>query len=244
MKKLLFAIAMCVAFLGCKKDKGNQVLPHVTISFEQHLVSSNSMVRSEGTNELLDIIESKTPEYVEVTLTNTDLGKTYSCKSTESITIPVGNYEITAKSSSCNCESYYETGRIHPHTLLSMTKTAINVTKSTSVITLNLFYNCYAVFALIDECEKCSVVNYDEAQFPKAGKYHYAFFKYDGVKIRLSPYADSADFVVTDIKFVTTYDTSNVYAEFGKYYVIHPQRVDKTSGTFQVNLPDMVEGEL
>lgn len=245
MKKLLFAIALCVAFVGCKKDKENTVRPTVTISFEQQLVSSNSMVRSETTNEFLDIIESKTPEYVEVTLTNIDLGKTYSCKSTESITIPVGNYEITAKSSSCNCEAHYGYGRIHNHALLSMTKVALNVTQKTSVITLNLFYNCYAVFALIDECESCATVHSGTVvNFPKIGKYHYAFFNYDGAKIRLTPYVDSTDFIVTELKFVTTYDTTNVYAEFGKYYVVHPQKVDKTSGTFQVNLPDMVEGEL
>lgn len=92
MKKILFVLTICFAFISCSKDddfsKENDM---VTISFNQQLVSSNSMTRSVR-NEFLDIIEEQTSDYVNVTLKNLDLNKTYTCKSNETITIPIGNY--------------------------------------------------------------------------------------------------------------------------------------------------------
>ena len=93
MKKILFMLIMCLSFVACSKDNGEEVTPMVTLSFNQQIVSSNSMTRA-TTNEFLDIISEQTPDYVNVTLKNLDLNKTYTCKSKETITIPIGNYEI------------------------------------------------------------------------------------------------------------------------------------------------------
>lgn len=248
MKKILFILMMCISIVACNKHEIEDVetTPMVTISFDQQIVSSNSMVRSE-TNEFLDIIEEQTPEYVNVTLKNLDLDKTYTCKSNETITIPVGNYEIYA-----NYKEYSDGSRpvsnyayMYFSPLLKCDKFTTNITHNTNTIILNIYYNCYAVFALIDECELCKTI-YSAYIYtlPKKNKYYIAYFDGDINYLTLTPYNDSTEFITTTYEFSTTYDVNKVFAEFGKYYVIHPQKVDKTTSSFELNLVNMTEGEL
>jgi hypothetical protein len=60
----------------------------------------------------------------------------------------------------------------------------------------------------------------------------------------LVPYSDSTEFITTTYNFSTTYDINKVFAEYGKYYIIHPQKVDKTASLFEINLENMIEGEI
>lgn len=239
---------MCISFIACSKDNSEDIIPMVTLSFNQQIVSGNSMTRA-TTNEFLDIIEEQTPNYVNVTLKNLDLNKTYTCKSNETITIPIGNYEISAEMGA-NSSKYVigTSGSMYSTPILSMDKINYTITHNTKLITLNVCYKCYAVFALIDECKSCVAYYIDNnVDFYKKGKYYVAYFKYTesrGMDIRLTPYDDSTEFITTTYNFSTTYDINKVFAEFGKYYVIHPQKVDKTSCSFNVNITDMEEGEI
>lgn len=241
---------MCISFIACSKDNSEDIIPMVTLSFNQQIVSGNSMTRA-TTNEFLDIIEEQTPNYVNVTLKNLDLDKTYTCKSNETITIPIGNYEISAEMGA-NSSKYVigasGSGSMYSSPILCMDKINYTITHNTKLITLNVYYACYAVFALIDECKSCVAYYIDNnVDFYKKGKYYVAYFKYTesrGMDIRLTPYDDSTEFITTTYNFSTTYNVNKVFAEFGKYYVIHPQKVDKTSCSFNVNITDMEEGEI
>jgi hypothetical protein len=251
MKKIIFIlVAMCLGVVSCKKHNEDVEVtaPMVTISFEQKLVTSNSMVRS-TTNEFLDIIEEQTPKYVNVTLINTDLNKTFTCKSNETITIPIGNYEISAKCNTPTNEYVVGTsGLMYKTPIIKCNSFTHFISNTTQVVTLNCFYNCYAVFALIDECKSCVAYYIDkDVDFYKKGKYHIAYFNYNesrGMNVRLTPYDDSNEFITTTYTFSTTYDINKVFAEFGKYYVIHPQKVDKTTSSFDLALENMTEGEI
>lgn len=237
MKKILFALMLCVSMVACKKHEIEDVetTPMVTITFDQQIVTSNSMVRS-TTNEFLDIIEEQTPSYINVTLKNLDLDKTYTCKSNESITIPLGNYEVSGY---YNGSNIYNLMNSVPN--LKCDNFSVNIKYDTKTITLNTYYNCYAVFALIDECKTC---NYHNNSFSKKNKYYVAYFESGNAMVTLIPYDDSTEFITTTYDFSTTYTIGKVYAEYGKYYVIHPQKVDKTSCSFNVNITDMEEGEI
>lgn len=242
MKKILYVLTFCLVFVSCSKDDDfSMENDMVTISFNQQLVSSNSMTRSGG-NEFLDIIEEQTPDYVNVTLKNLDLGKTFTCKSNETITIPIGNYEISAKCATPSSEYVVGTsGLMYKTPIINCNSFSHFISNTTQAVTLNCSYNCYAVFALIDECKSCEAYGSKKVGFYKHGKYYVAYFN-RGMEIRLTPYDDSTEFITTTYNFSTTYDVSKVFAEFGKYYVIHPQKVDKTSCSFNVNITDMEEG--
>lgn len=237
MKKILFVLMLCVSMVACKKHEIEDVetTPMVTITFDQQIVSSNSMVRS-TTNEFLDIIEEQTPSYINVTLKNLDLDKTYTCKSNESITIPLGNYEVSGYYRSVSNSGYLLTPYLQCDTF------NLNIKYDTKTITLNTYYKCYAVFALIDECKNCTYSN--GYSFDKKGKYYVRYFDDSNITFTLTPYDDSTEFITTTYNFSTTYTIGKVYAEYGKYYVIHPQKVDKTSCSFNVNITDMQEGKI
>ena len=235
MKKILITLIMCISFIACGKDNSEDIIPMVTLSFNQQIVSGNSMTRA-TTNEFLDIIEEQTPSYINVTLKNLDLDKTYTCKSNESITIPLGNYEISGY---YNGSNIYNLMNSTPN--LKCDTFSINIKYDTKTITLNTYYNCYAVFALIDECKTC---NYYSHSFSKKNKYYVAYFESGDAVVTLTPYDDSTEFITTTYNFSTTYTIGKVYAEYGKYYVIHPQKVDKTLCSFNVNITDMEEGEI
>lgn len=237
MKKILFILMMCISIVACDKHEIEDVetTPMVTISFDQQIVSSNSMTRG-TTNEFLDIIEEQTPNYVNVTLKNTDLDKTYTCTSNETITIPIGNYEIYASIDS-QAFTNSTTGDIfYKSACLKVDKFTKFINGQSQKITLNTYYNCYAIFALIDECKSCSFSS-------KYNKYYIAYFK-NNTKVTLTPYEDSTEFITTTHMFTTTYTVGKIYAEYGKYYVIHPQKVDKTATSFEMNLENMIEGEI
>ena len=242
MKK--FFILCLIAFVMCSCDKDSVVeTPMVTISFNQQMVTGLPMTRGE-TNDFLNIIAEQTPTYVYVTLKNLDLGKTFTCKSNESIAIPIGNYEI---SSSNETKSYFNVNGGRQFTLPQLKGDTFNTTinNNTKTITLNVCYNCFAVFALIDECKSvsCHATGNTYYSFDKQGKYYVSYFQ-NGCIVKITPYDDSNEFISTSYTFSTTYDVNKVYAEYGKYYVIHPQQVDKVTGSFNMQLPNMVEGEI
>lgn len=237
----------CLALISCDKNDKEDIIPTINISFEQNIVSSNHMTRNGNeNNEFLNIIKEQTPNYVYVTLLNTDLNKTFKCKSNETITVPIGNYEISAQNNDATYQYVVgSSGSMYSAPLLKMNKMNYSITQKTTSITLNIYYNCYAVFALIDECKQCYAYYIDKnVSFYKKGKYYIAYFTYDGVNIKLTPYDDSNEFISTYYIFTTTYDVNKVFAEYGKYYIIHPQKVDKTTTNFQINITDMEQGNI
>lgn len=241
MKKILLFAVCFLAAASCKKHNNTEKpTPMVTISFEQRIVEGHSMVRSTS-NDFLDIIAEQTPKTVTVTLKNTDLNKTYTCKSTESIEVPVGNYTISAKSATP--ELVGETTSIYKTPLIKQSSIQTIITTATNTIAINLSYQCYAVFALVDECSSCSVRSGYLYQVPQVDKYFVCYPTQD-VTVRLTPYTDSTEFAQTDFDFVTTYDKDNIFAEFGKYYVVHPTKIDATTSSFDIQFPTMQEGEI
>ena len=243
MKK--FFVLCLMAFVMCSCNKHNVVEnPMVTISFNQQMVTGLPMTKGE-TNDYLNIIAEQTPTYVNVTLKNLDLDKTFTCKSNESITIPVGEYEIYANKSgeylqlsTSTPDKMYKTPTLDCNTFRQ------TISSNTTNITLNVYYSCYAIFALIDECENCQETNYNKHSFYKNGKYYVGYFSKPHTIVTLTPYNDSNEFVSTSYTFSTTYNVNKVYAEYGKYYVIHPQQVNKVTSSFTMQLPNMVEGEI
>lgn len=242
MKKFFLLLATCLVIASCEKENINTTIPStVTISFKQQVVSSNSMVRSTS-NEFLDIIEEQTPKSIDVILTNIDLNQTYACKSDECITVPLGTYEIYAYSDNNN-DICHLGGNMYSRPTLDCSDFTVTVDQDTKTIALNTYYNCYAVFAPIDECERCYSGETD-VDFYKQGNYHVAYFHTGDVQIILTPYSNSTDFLQTSYNFTTILNNSKINAEYGKYYVVHPQKIDKTDSSFEINIENMEEGKI
>ena len=234
MRKFIFIITMfCMTIMSCTKltDETPQV---VTISFTEQFVERHSMTR--GTNDFLATIEAQTPEYVNVTLTNTETGKTFTCKSNEDVTVLSGNYNVTAEYTALD---YNEPS-------LASVPVNVDINSETSSVNLDIFYNCYAVFGLSEECFMiyyCRPNTLYEDPFTRHENLLVAFFT-DNRTINLIAHKDSDKFVDTTYEFSTTKVDGKVYAEYGKYYVVHPTPNPNTTSSFITNTPSMTEGEL
>lgn len=230
MKKILICF-MLISLIACEKHP--TMIPEtemVTLTFNECLVSSNSMTR--GINPYLDVIQEDSPDYVIVNLRNLNTNVVYKCTSVENITIPIGDYEITAFSieGTCNntpCGTYYT------KPFLKMDKTPIAISGVTKKINLNLYYNCYAVFALVDECAECNIDN-------KTDDFFIGYFVNDA-HITITPH-NTNEYLTTEFVFTTLENAEGIMAEYGKYYIIHPKTPDATDGAFDVEIPEMTNG--
>lgn len=233
MKKFIFITTLCVAMLSCTKFN---TTPYdmVTISFTEQFVERHSMTR--GTNDFLTTIEAQTPEYVNVTLTNTETGKTFTCKSNENVTVLSGNYNVTAEYTALD---YNEPS-------LASVPVNVDINSETSSVNLDIFYNCYAVFGLSEECFMIYYYRPNtlyEDPFTRHENLFVAFFT-DNRTINLIAHKDSDEFINTTYEFSTTKVDGKVYAEYGKYYVVHPTPNPNTTSSFITNTSSMTEGEL
>lgn len=246
MKRFIFIMAFCLLFISCEKEVMTEDTSMVTISFSQQIVQGNSMVRSGNSNDFLNIIASQTPSYINVTLKNLDLDKTFTCKSNETITIPIGNYEISAEKDSDKVSGSTSQGinyDIYVNPNLKCDKFNYNITKETN-ITLNAYYNCYVIFALVDECKKCTEVNnLYNATLNKINNYYVGYFKHSSLQINLTPY-DNTEYFETIFNFSTMREDNKILVEYGKYYVLHPQKINKTNSLFDLNIINMTEGNI
>lgn len=235
MKKFIFITTLCVAMLSCTKFNTTPS-DMVTISFTETFVESHTITRADG-NVYLNTIASDTPEYLNVTLTNNESGEMFTCKSNENITVPSGNYVVSAE--------YTDTEFTKPN--LKANTVNINITKETPSVELDVFYNCYAVFALTSECKACHYRKAPDSlydiSFTKFDEVFVGYFN-DDRRIKLTPLDDNDDFIQTVYEFSTTKTDGKVYAEYGKYYVIHPNPNPNTTSSFITQIPTMTEGEL
>lgn len=232
MRKFLLFLAIASICIACAEitPMGETM---VTISFDTRIVSGHQMTRADE-NTFLQIIEEQTPSYVNVTLKNVDSEEVYTCVSNESITIPIGNYDVSAE--------YVGTEFEEPNLKCDIFN--IDITHEISTISLNTYYNCYAIFALIDECvcryEKTGTLY--EIPLPQYDEEYYIGYFSDDRVFNLQAKGDA--FIDTSFEFSVSGANGKIHAELGKYYVLHPDGNPNVSSGFTITLPPMVEGEL
>ena len=119
----------------------------VEVSFTHQMVSGKPMVRSGGS--VLEDIASSTPTYLDLRLRNIELDTTFTCKSDESIRIPMGEYEIYGENvGRTNDNILYDVPPIKCDTFVTAIDESINS------VSLDVYYDCYAVVALTNECKE------------------------------------------------------------------------------------------
>ena len=256
MKKISFLLTViCLAFTSCTKSNISAEPEMVQISFSHKvLIDENSMTKSESTNPYVEMIKKHTPSVVEVTLKNIELDKEYYVMSNDTIKLPVGVYEISAVSPSES--SPIVNGAYYEKPSIVCDKFTMNITEKTTDVKLNMYYDCYAVFAHKSECNKFQV-KYKEhhnhlndlyiiVSNQDDEEYYVAYFKENSV-IRIIPFEYGTEYNRVVVNFVVqstkAYETTKaVQAKYGKYYVVRSVAVDKTQSVFDTIVKDMEQG--
>ena len=229
---MAFMVCSCIEYTPIPTDE------MVEVSFTHQMVSGRPMVRS-GKSVLEDIANS-TPTYLDLKLRNIELDTTFTCKSNESIKIPMGEYEITGENVGRTTDNIlYDIPPIKCGTFITTIDETINS------VSLDVYYDCYAVVALTEECKEVHLYTTEDEYITCGvfgGDYITHYFKTD-VRLTLIP-NEGTDLIPTAYEFSTTSATDKVNAEYGKYYLIHPQRDNNITGSFTIVPPNMSEGEI
>ena len=243
MKKILLAILVSVLFVvSCDKANYNSN-DMVTVSFKEQIVTTGVMTRA---GDFINTIKEQTPEYVVITLKNLDLNETFVCNSNEDITIPVGEYVISSASQLGDSMVVGRSQYMYASPQLRSDAVTQTITSNTTSITLNVYYDCYAVIASKDECDKCEIHYSDNSvrEMFEYGDHFVSYFKHDDVDIVIKPHADSTRLLTTTFTFSTDVENGKVFAEQGKFYAIHPKRIGETGSSFDFVLDGMTEGNI
>lgn len=215
----------------------------VTISFNHKMLTGVPMTRGNSTS-IGDGISNSTPTYINVELRNIELGTTYACKSDETIKIPIGTYEIKGENVR-EGTAIYGGGTRYSFPPIKCNSFTTTIDYSTDSITLNVFYDCYAIVALAEECKEFLIYTTEDGYITHGtfGAYFINYFQNDA-KVELIPRDDDTILVPTTFEFSPDPTTDRSYVEYGKYYVVHPQRDNNITSSFDMVLPKMTEGEL
>lgn len=227
-----FMVCSCIEYTPIPTDE------MVEVSFTHQMVSGKPMVRSG--ESVLEDIASSTPTHLELRLRNIELDTTFTCKSNESIKIPMGEYEITGENVGETTDNVlYDIPPIKCDTFVTTIDETINS------VSLDVYYDCYAVVALTDECKEVHLHTTGDKYITYGvfgGDYITRYFKTD-VRLTLIPNEDT-NLIPTTYEFSATPTTDKVNVEYGKYYLVHPQRDNSTTGSFTIVPPSMSEGEI
>jgi hypothetical protein len=106
---------------------------------------------------------------------------------------------------------------------------------------LNVYYDCYAIFAKVKECQTATVHSFN---MQNIRNHYYVIYCKGTTNFTLLPYYDTG-FIPTEFKFATdeTVDCAK-YVETGRYYVIQPDVNYDINTPFKTEIQNMVEGTI
>ena len=239
MKRFLIICLMAIVVCSCIEYTPIPVEDkYIEVSFNHQMVSGKPMIRSGGS--VVDAISNSTPSFLNLELRNIALDTIFICKSDETIKIPMGEYEIRGENIDVPIDGC---GFIIPPIKCDSFTTTID--DNINSITLDVYYDCYAVLALTDECKEVRLHTTGDKYSTYGvfgGDYILRYFTED-IKITLIP-KEGTKFIPTTYEFSPTSTTNKIKVEYGKYYVVHPQRDNTTTGSFTIVPPNMSEGEI
>jgi hypothetical protein len=226
--------------MSCSDSTKEKTTPMVKISFNQSIASGGYM-KTKAENVFISIIEEHTNKYVEVTLVNKETQEVFLCNSNESIVVPMGTYEISAKYTPEALQSEINNFAIYNTPPLKCDAFEIRINNQTTSVTLNVYYDCYAIFAKIKECQTATVHSFN---MQNIRNHYYVIYCKGTTNFTLLPYYDT-EFIPTEFKFATdeTVDCAK-YVEIGRYYVIQPDVNYDINTPFKTEIQNMVEGTI
>jgi len=207
---------------------------------------SGSMTKA--TNQgVITFLENYVPTNVELKLkSRTD---TYTVQLGKPTTLPIGSYTVTGKYKPLSQSSVISSD-VYISTIPSISiSDEITITPTQSNYVVNATYSCFAIVVELTETASATFVSSHGEQgtieFAKSGTLGTIFITGNldphYVSVTLNPV--SSDNEVTTFTFKSTYSADAIYAERGKYYLLHPNEITAIDeGYINWNLASWIEG--
>lgn len=241
MKKIICLFLILISIISCKKETSQEF---VSVNFSYQIIEANSMVKTKVVRqEIIDIIYSKLPDEISFSLKSKETGISYTCNTKESKMLPLGDYIVTYKSN----EPIYQTCTSPTFKI----NQEISVTKDSKNIILNATYTCFAIIVDLEKINSISTnIGNRQVNLVKFNTTGITFIPntWNGNKISdisFILYVDNnSNYEQTTFRFTETYNKGCVLFEYGKYYIISPSEVTKSSTSFEIKYPEFIEGEI
>lgn len=244
MKKFIafiFALVIgAITMVSCSKMETNE---YATITLSYTMVESNSMVstKSVGQSEVNGLIDTCLPTDFEVTLISNESGEEYTAKVGETLTLPIGSYNV----------HYLSSVPSKPTSTIptfAINEDNVAITKDTKDCTLKATFECFAVVYDTDIVEsiKCNLVQVvDEVRKNGIGltfvPYRFADRTLNVCTFTLIP-KDKVTHKETSITFSTSGE--GYHYDFGKYYVLRPMEIETANSSSYIDFPLWGEGNI
>ena len=241
MKRLFFLLPILAVLIGCKDEPIAPETATITI----RMFYDSGRFPTKGISEG---IVAALPTEVELTLTHTDSGTQFNVVTGNEITLPVGPYSVEGVYNPTLLQGIVGTTRFTSRTPKIIVSDVINVAAGTSQYSVGATYGSFAVGVLTSEVSawtgrfKNNIADVEHNEG-------------DGVWwIFVTGTLDATNYFFTTITPAVGEQKSfsihtsgelegGLLAEFGKWYILHPDASTTQSGTFDLNLPDWTSGQ-
>ena len=249
MKKsvnLIVALAV-VAMASCSKsDELNELSKTANVTIGIQMVQSGQMTKATN-QEVITFLENYVPTSVELKLkSGTD---TYTAQLGQPTVLPVGTYTVTGKYKPTSQAAVIGSS-VYLSTVPSISiSDELNITASQSSYVVDATYSCFAIVVELSEIASATF----KSSHGEAGTIQFAQNNGLGVifvtgnmethsmSVTINPI--STDNEATTFTFKSSYASDAIFAENGKYYLLHPNAIEAIeNGYINWSLATWAEG--
>lgn len=230
MKKAsILALLLLLLMTGCSnKVKVTELYQQVTIGFNMY--SEEPMTKSVYTNPVQTYIENALPATLTFTLTDGDGNKT-TVISGQSVSLKLGTYTVKAKYTPQTVAAVVGASLFLSNEPSLSVNTTLTITASQTSYVVGASYTCFGIVVDNDEVQSVSYQSsHGEAgnltMNPVASNAYGIIFvngSLDTATMDVILTAKDVSLENTTYKFYVNGNSGDVYAQYGKYYILHPK---------------------
>ena len=249
MKRFLLLAVLGIVSCTALDDPAPGVGTPVSVTFE---VGSYGSFPTKG---MADAIAATLPATLDLQLTNTATGATYTAQTGAAVEIPAGTYEVTGGYTPDATNSVYGTSIYLSKAPKVSVAQDVTIAAGTGTYTLTAIYESCALVTLSSEVERWTGATNKKEGFDvdalEHGVYRWTFLTGELTEGRyfhtyLKPSDGSAQVsytIIGDPALQTNFSDALVVVP-GKWYLLRAGDDDVTAGTFAVEWPAWTEGTI
>lgn len=223
------SLVLLLIMTGCSKSvKVKELYQQVTIGYNMY--SEEPMTRSVYTNSVLGYIEDALPASITLTLTDGDGNKT-TVTTGQSVSLKLGTYTVKAKYTPQSVAQVFGSSVYLSNEPSLSINTTLTITVEQTSYVVGANYTCFGIVVDNEEVESASFVSsHGESgvlNMNPAGSNAYGIIFVNGpldtATMDIVLTAKDISLKNTTYTFYVNSNTGDVYAQYGKYYILHPK---------------------
>lgn len=249
MKKVILFLSLLCIIVAQSCTKQNLSEKIVSVVFNLDGFDTGSF----PTKGMAEVIAATLPTSLDLTVTNTTTGQSYSTVTGEPINIPVGTYQVTACNEPASVQDIAGIALFLSHTPRVRIDTEVEVVSGVGSYSLTATYESVALAVLTSETSNWAGATSNQVGFTvdaiESGIYKWVFLTGD-IKTRkfittLTPVDGSANrnFTIVGNRESLINFSDGLFVQAGHWYILHPSDIPYQSGGFSVNFPEWLAGE-